>query len=228
MANGFFDWDDCRRVLAETNYTGWHLVADEFLDRAGSPGYELAGQMFSLLVGMPELQTLVRMSSRDEKAIDAKRTELAEAQKAFNTPATKRVGRATYTMPFGPYYMGITVDQDFLVNNSDVLLSTEPVRYMTVANCVPNEDFAALLRNYRTAQQWRTTFRFRYPPRNIMATALAVQEAHLYHQTSLTLDGVYDRNGLIATRFMMAKNVSTGVKLLMGRPPREVCSRPNH
>ncbi len=224
MADGYFCWDDCRRLLAETNYTGWDIVADEFLDREGNAGYELAGPMASLLRGMQELQTLVRMSA-DSKAIDAKRAELAEVQKAFDTPINKRVGRALYTMPFGPYYLGITVDQDFLVNNPDTLLSTEPVRYMTVTNCQPNEDFAALLRNYRTAQQWRTTFRFRYPPRNIMNVSVAVQEAHLYHQSSLTLEGVFDRNSLIATRFLMAKNVSTGVKLLMGRPPRLVATR---
>lgn len=223
-----FDWDDCRRMLAESNYTSWLIVADEFSDRQGETGYELAGPMFSLLVGMVELQTLVRTSPLDTKAVEAKRKELADLQKLFPTPATRVHGRATYSLPFGPYYMGITVDQDFLVNNADTLLSNEPIRYMTVRNCQVNGDFAALLRNYRTAQQWQTSFSFRTPPREVMSMAKAVEEAHLYHQVYLTLEGVNDRNSLIATHFRMAKNVSCGVKLLMGRPPREVAVRPEH
>lgn len=223
-----FDWDDCRRLIAEQNYTAWLIVADEFADRQGNPGYELAGEMFTLLTGMVELQTLVRMSPLDTKAVEAKRAELAEIQKRFPTPPTRVHGRATYSMPFGPYYLGITVDQDMLINNADTLLSTEPIRYMTVTNCRANDDFAALLRNYRTAQQWRTAFRFRYPPREVMSVAKAVENAHLYHSLSLTLQGVNDRNSLIATHFNMAKNVSCGVKLLMGNPPREVAERPSH
>lgn len=228
MGSMFFGWDDCRRMLAETNYTGWHIVADEFSDRQGESGYELAGPMYSLLVGMTELQTLVRMTTPDTKAIEAKRAELAEVQKAFKTPERLVTGRAVYNMPFGPYYMGITVEQDFLVNNPDVLLSNEPIRYMTVTNCRPNEDFAALLRNYRVAQQWRTTFRFNRPPREIMSLSKAVEKAHLYHSICLTLDGVIDWNSLIATHFRMAKNVSCGVKLRLGRPAREVTERGPH
>lgn len=224
----YFDWDDCRRMLAETNYTSWLIVADEFGDREGNPGYELARPMFNLLTGMLELQTLVRMTTPDTKAITEKRAELAEIQKLFPTLPTRTHGRAVYSLPFGPYYMGITVDQDFLVNNPDVLLSNEPIRYMTVTNCRVNDDFAALLRNYRTAQQWRTTFRFRYPPREVMSVAKAVENAHLYHSIALTLQNVNDRNSLIATHFRMAKNVSCGVKLLMGNPPREVAERGPH
>jgi hypothetical protein len=215
-------------MLSETNYTSWLIAADEFADRRGEPGYELAGEMFTLLTGMLELQTLVRMSSPDTKAIEAKRKELAKVQEAFTTPPTKVVGRAVYSLPFGPYYMGIMVDQDVLVNNPDALLSVEPIRYMTVTNCRVNDDFAALLRNYRTAEQWRTSFRFRYPPREVMSVAKAVEAAHLYHSLSLTLQGVNDRNSLIATHFRMAKNVSCGVKLLMGNPPREVAERGPH
>jgi hypothetical protein len=218
-------WEDCRRVLAEGNYTPWLATADEFSDRAYEPGYGAAGAaMEPLLRKFVEVQTLVRMSQEAK----AELAEIDAIQKsAFaDVPAMKVVGRATYGSPFGPYYLAIRVDQDFLISNIDQLLSNEPVRYMTVTNCMPNEDFAALIRNYRVAEQFRTTFRFRYPPRQVMTIAKAVQEAKLYWSLSLTLDGVIDRNRMIAAHFVMNNNISQGTKLFVGRPPTESCAHP--
>ncbi len=215
-------WEDCRRVLAEGNYTPWLVTADEFADRVGECGYDGAAEMESLLRGFVRIQELVRMSSPDQVELKELRTQAAELQKSFTTPPQLNVGRAMYGLPFGPYYLGITVPMDYLAHNME-LLSTHPIRYMNVTQCQDNDDLAMILRNYRVAEQFRTTFTFNRQPRHIMKVAKAVEEAKLYWSLQLSFSNVFDVNRMVEVHFQMNRSISRGTRLSMGRPPAERC-----
>ena len=189
------------------------LVTADRLDDTGEPANCRLAELLRTYVN---IQTYVRTSSPIPTDMADRFTEL---QSDYKIEPRKYVQgnfyNNHYTNPLGPFYLNIEADMQELANNLQ-WLSEEPVRNITISDCIPGKDLGLILRNYRVDAAYSLHLRFRRRTMNVRDVADALRVATLSMCNRITITGLDDRLKIVQMGFLMGNKIRKGCELFMG------------
>lgn len=198
-----------RETIATESELGMMVAADAFQDSNDHQNNKL-GELLRLYCN---IQSYVRTS----QPIPQEMGFLFESlNKFFGSDDRRYIGgtSAFYSKPLGPYYTGLSVGWQQLVDRIS-LLSDEPVRYLQVTNIVNVNGIDLILRNYRIESMFELDFQFGYRHRASAAdVAKAMSGIKATSLRRLTLRGMADPSKVVEVAFRMALGIPKGCTLL--------------